>query len=70
MLYASTATLARFAALPSAASATPQWRSGLAGFFLAPFRDVDDRPARKAAAEEAERQARAAPMSVAAGQRR
>src|ERR1700733_5303761 len=41
MLSASTATLARFAVLPSAAAAMPQRRSGLAGFFLAPFRDVD-----------------------------
>ncbi|HZK89471.1 MAG TPA: hypothetical protein VFC56_04920 [Stellaceae bacterium] len=69
MLSASTATLARFAALPGAAG-LPQRRSSLAGFFLAPFRDVDDRPARKAAAAQAERQARLTSMSGVAAQRR
>jgi hypothetical protein len=69
MFSASTAPLARFAAIPVAAT-VPQGRSGLASFFLAPFRDVDDRPARKAAAARAEREARQAAMFSAAAQRR
>ncbi|MBV9553586.1 MAG: hypothetical protein JO032_12435 [Alphaproteobacteria bacterium] len=68
MLPLSTAVPARFAALPG--PALVQRRSGFAGFFLAPFRDVDDRPARKAAAARAEREARLAAMSAAAGQHR
>lgn len=70
MVYASTVTLSRFAALPGGTSAISQRRSGFAGFFLAPFRDVDDRPARKAAAAEAERRARLGVTSAAAGRHR
>ena len=67
----STATLARFAALPGApAAVAPHRRTGLAGFLLAPFRDVDDRPARLAAALRAEREARRAATSGAGGQPR
>jgi hypothetical protein len=69
LLTASIAIPARFAVLPATAPLAPR-RSGLAGFFLAPFRDVDDRPARKAAAARAEREARQAAMSVVAGPRR
>jgi len=41
-------------------------RWGIAQLFAAPFRDVDDRVARKAAAEKREREARLAAMSDAA----
>jgi hypothetical protein len=71
MLTISTAIPARFATLPVAAPAlmSPR-RAGFASFLLAPFRDVDDRPARKMAAARAEREARLAAMSVAAAQHR
>ena len=55
--------LPRFAALPEQA---PARRSRLAQMFLAPFRDVDDRVARMAAANEREREARRAATSDAA----
>jgi len=60
--------LPRFAALPSVGTTyAPRRRRRLSEFFLAPFRDVDDRAARKAAAAKAER---AAAMTGAAGPRR
>jgi hypothetical protein len=62
-------TLTPFASLPGLAAPAAR-RSGFAQFFLAPFRDVDDRVARLAAAVKAEREAREAAMSVAPGQRR
>jgi hypothetical protein len=58
--------LAPFASL---SSGLPQ-RSSFAQFFLAPFRDVDHRAARHAAASKAEREARQAAMSAAAEPRR
>jgi hypothetical protein len=70
MSHASVATFAPFAVLPGPVGALPQHRSGFAAFFLAPFRDVDDRPARKTAAARAEREARLAAMSALAGPRR
>jgi hypothetical protein len=70
MSQASVATFAPFAVLPGPAAALPQRHSGFASFFLAPFRDVDDRPARKAAAARAEREARLTAMSGLGGQRR
>ena len=62
-------TLAPFASLPGR-SAPAARQSRFAQFFLAPFRDVDDRVARLAAAVKAEREAHDAATSVAAGQRR
>jgi hypothetical protein len=44
-------------------SSTPRQGSGFAQFFLAPFRDVDDRVARLLAAAKTEREARQAAMS-------
>ncbi len=71
MLPIASAVPARFATLPATAGLLPPRRSGLAGFFLAPFRDVDDRPARKAAAARAEREAaRQTAMSGGDGPRR
>jgi hypothetical protein len=66
----SNATLAPFATLPGFAAPAGQRRSGFAAFFLAPFRDVDDRAARKLAALRVERETRQAAMSAAAGSRR
>ena len=57
--------LPRFAALPGAEQA-PTRRSRLAQMFLAPFRDVDHRVARLAAANQREREERRAAMSAAA----
>jgi hypothetical protein len=62
--------LPRFASLTDATMSTPQAQSRLARFFLAPFVDVDERVARLAAADRAEREARTAFMSGAAGSRR
>lgn len=70
MTYASIATFARFAPLPGVIAPSSQRRSGLVAFFVAPFSDVDERPARKAAAARAEREARLAAMSAAAGSSR
>jgi hypothetical protein len=67
---ASLDTLPRFASLPSIANYAPRPRRRLSDFFLAPFRDVDDRAARKAAAAQAERVQREAAMAGAVGQRR
>jgi hypothetical protein len=64
------AAFAPFAALPGFAAPTVQRPQGLAAFFLAPFRDVDDRAARKTAALRADREARQAAISAAAGLRR
>jgi hypothetical protein len=61
--------LAPFAPLSAAPGAPrPRWR--LSQLFLAPFRDVDERAARLAAANERERQARQAARSDASGSRR
>ena len=49
-----------------AGSPRPRPPSRFAQFFLAPFRDIDDRAARQAAAAKAEREARRAAMSGAA----
>jgi len=57
---------APFAALPGA-PASMAHRPRFADFFLAPFRDVDDRAARKTAAARAEREARLVAMSGAVG---
>jgi hypothetical protein len=62
-------SLPRFAALPGAPQAMAR-RSRLAQMFLAPFRDVDDRVARMAAANQREREARRAAMSDAAAPQR
>lgn len=59
--------LPRFASLTDATMAAPQAQSRLARFFMAPFVDVDERVARLAAADRAEREARATFMSGAAG---
>ena len=64
--------LPRFAALPEAPNSAPQG-SLFARFFRTPFADVDDRVARLAAANRAEREARQvreAVMSAADGSRR
>jgi hypothetical protein len=61
-------TFAPFAVLPGAPASATAHRPRFADFFLAPFRDVDDRAARKTAAARAEREARLA-MSGAVGQR-
>lgn len=62
----SQASLPRFASLPGSPATAPQPRSRFASFFLAPFADVDDRVARLAAANQAEREARrTAAMSAA-----
>jgi hypothetical protein len=61
--------LPRFAALPGSEQASTR-RSRLAQMFLAPFRDVDHRVARLAAANQREREARRAVMSDAAGPQR
>jgi len=61
--------LAPFATLTPAPQPRERW--GIAQLFSAPFRDVDDRVARKAAAEKREREARlAGAMSGAAEPRR
>jgi hypothetical protein len=67
MLPISTVMPAPFAALPEAVL---QQRSAFGAFFLAPFRDIDDRAFLKAAAGRAERVAREAAMSDAVGSRR
>ena len=61
--------LPRFAALPDPAQPTTR-RSRLAQMFLAPFRDVDHRVARLAAANQQEREERRAAMSAAAAPQR
>jgi hypothetical protein len=61
--------IARFATLPAFSAYAPPRRS-LRDFFMAPFRDVDDRAARKAAQQRVEREARDVVMSVAPGQQR
>jgi hypothetical protein len=48
----------------------PRERWGIAQLFSAPFRDVDDRVARKAEAARREREARVVAMSGAAGPHR
>ncbi len=58
--------LPRFASLPEAANSMPQ-RSLFARFFVAPFADVDDRVARLAAANRAEREARKVREAVMSG---
>jgi hypothetical protein len=63
-------SLAPFAVLSAPAVGALRQRWGFAQLFLAPFRDVDQRVARKAAAARAEREARSAAMSGAAGPRR
>ena len=60
--------LPRFAALPGDAQPATR-RSRLAQMFLAPFRDVDNRVALLAAANEREREARRAMSDAAAPQR-
>jgi hypothetical protein len=61
--------LPRFAALPTPARPATR-RSRLAQMFLAPFRDVDHRVARLAAANQREREARRGAMSDAAAPQR
>jgi hypothetical protein len=63
-------SLARFATLSVPAARAPRRGWGFSQIFLAPFRDVDDRVARMAAANERERKARQAAMSDAAEPRR
>jgi hypothetical protein len=63
-------TLPRFASLSDATISMPEKRSRLARFFVAPFYDIDERVARLAAADRAEREAREAAMSGAAGSHR
>ena len=63
-------SLPRFASLSDATISTPEKRSLLARFFLAPFADVDERVARLAAANRAEREAREASMFAADEPRR
>jgi hypothetical protein len=53
--------LPRFAPLVPAEMPRSRWR--IAQLFSAPFRDVDDRAARKAAVARAQREAREAAMS-------
>jgi hypothetical protein len=60
--------LAPFATLTPAPQPRGRWR--IAQLFSAPFRDVDDRVARKAEAARREREARAAATSGAAEPRR
>jgi hypothetical protein len=62
--------LPRFASLTDATMSVPQAKSRLSRFFLAPFADVDERVARLAAADRAEREARADFTSGVAGSRR
>ena len=61
-------SLTGFATLTGAPRLRPPSR--FAQFVLAPFRDVDERAARQAAAAKAEREARRAAMSDAAEPRR
>lgn len=62
---------ASLAPLAGAPASMPRDRSRFSLFFLAPFRDIDHRAARQAAAKQAEREARqAAAMSAAAAARR
>ena len=63
-------SFAPFASLSGNPTRAPRQRTRLAQFFLTPFRDVDDRAARLAAASKSERAAREAAMSGAAGPRR
>ncbi|HXO03344.1 MAG TPA: hypothetical protein VN900_14895 [Stellaceae bacterium] len=63
-------SIAPFAVLSAPAVSALRQRWGFAQLFLAPFRDVDQRVARKAAAARAEREVRLAAMSDAAGPRR
>jgi hypothetical protein len=58
----------RFASLEPAGAPRPRWR--IAQLFSAPFRDIDDRVARKAAAARAEREAQDAVMSDGGPRRR
>lgn len=58
--------LPRFASLPAAAAPAPGRGWGISQLFSAPFRDVDDRVARLAAANRREREAREAARSGAA----
>ena len=60
--------LAPFASLPVSALAKGR-RASLLQMFFAPFSDVDDRVARKMAAQQAEREARRAATSVAGAPR-
>jgi hypothetical protein len=58
--------LPRFASLPDALAAPSSHRSWFSGFWMAPFRDVDDRVARLAAGKLAEKAAaRDAAMNAA-----
>jgi hypothetical protein len=63
----SSAQLPRFAALPGSPAAAPHQGSRFAAFLFAPFADVDDRVARLAAANRAEREARRAASMSGAG---
>jgi hypothetical protein len=63
-------SIARFASLSSGVMGEPAQRAGFLQTFLAPFRDIDQRPARLAAASRAEREMRHAAMSAAAAPRR
>jgi hypothetical protein len=63
MYLSNDAALPRFASLPE--MAMPQQRSWLSNFWMAPFRDVDDRVARLAAGKRAEKVVREGVISVA-----
>jgi hypothetical protein len=62
--------LAPFARLSGAPAPKPREQSRFARFFLAPFRDIDHRAARLAAARQAEREARESAMSAAVAPQR
>ena len=63
-------SFAPFASLSAAPASMPVESAGWRQFFLAPFRDVDHRAARLAAARRAERELREAAMSAAAAPQR
>jgi hypothetical protein len=55
-----------FVTMSTALAAAPQGRSWLVDLFLAPFRDVDDRPASQTAKRKAENDDRVAATTAAA----
>jgi hypothetical protein len=55
-----------FVTMSTAFAAAPQGRFWLIDLFVAPFRDVDDRPAREAAKRKEEKEGRAAATTGAA----
>jgi hypothetical protein len=59
-----------FVTMSTALAVAPQGRSWLVDLFLAPFRDVDDRPASQTAKRKAENDDRAAATTTAAARPR